>query len=105
MTEQKYLDQRCTICGNKPVRYVKAKGGFLKVCNLCAGVLEMAGLLVEPDRIHAMKLDLAVEEKSPPITLESVLDCVDETYHRNVSEENWHSRVRDNLQEKFGYRG
>ena len=55
MSDIKYLDQHCILCGNKPVRYVKTKGGFHKVCDLCRGVLEMAGLLVEPDTIHAMK--------------------------------------------------
>ena len=56
-----YLDQHCTLCGHKPVRYVKTKGGFHKVCDLCRGVLEMAGLLVEPDVIHAQKVQCDTE--------------------------------------------
>jgi hypothetical protein len=38
----------------------------------------------------------------PPITLAAVLAVVDETHKRNVSEENWHSRVKNALVEKFG---
>ena len=39
--------------------------------------------------------------RMPPITLAAVLDVVDEAYSRNVSEENWHSRVRNCLTAKF----
>jgi hypothetical protein len=38
----------------------------------------------------------------PPITLQAILGCVDEAYSRNVSEENWHSRVRNFLTARFG---
>lgn len=49
----RYLDQHCVLCANKPVRYVKTKGGFHKVCESCATVLKMAGLLVDSERIRA----------------------------------------------------
>jgi len=53
-----YLDQHCALCGNKPVRYVKTKGGFHKVCDSCATVLGRASLLVETDVIHAASMEI-----------------------------------------------
>jgi hypothetical protein len=54
MSARRYLNSRCMLCANSPVFYVKTKGGFYKVCDLCASVLEGAGLLIEPDKIFAM---------------------------------------------------
>jgi hypothetical protein len=53
MNRTNYLDQHCLLCGNKPVRYVKTKGGFYKVCDACRKILETALLLVEGDQIRA----------------------------------------------------
>lgn len=50
----RYLDQHCTLCFKTPVRYAKTPGGFHKVCDACRIVLADAGLLVEPEEIHAM---------------------------------------------------
>ena len=36
-----------------------------------------------------------------PFVLQAVLDVIDETYRRNVSSENWHSRIRNSLVAKF----
>lgn len=49
----KYLNQHCALCFNKPVRYVKTKGGFYKVCDSCRKVLETAFLIIESDVVHA----------------------------------------------------
>ena len=50
----KYLDQHCALCFEKPVRYVKTKGGFWKVCAKCEAVLSNAGLTVEAGIVRAM---------------------------------------------------
>jgi hypothetical protein len=46
-TALRYLDQHCTLCFSKPVRIIKTKGGFHKVCDACRKVLEDAKLTVE----------------------------------------------------------
>jgi hypothetical protein len=58
---------------------------------------------VSPEDQKAMQEDFcgSCGSQMPPITLQAVLDVVDETYRRNVSEENWHSRVRNSLTAKF----
>jgi hypothetical protein len=59
---------------------------------------------VSPEEVKRLQLGFCQScgSQMPPITLQAVLDCVDETYRRNVSDENWHSRVRNSLVEKFG---
>lgn len=37
----------------------------------------------------------------PPITVTAILAVVDEVYSRNISEENWHSRVRNAIVNLF----
>lgn len=39
-----YLDQACLLCSKRPVRYLKTKGGFHKVCDSCREILRKAGL-------------------------------------------------------------
>ena len=52
-SDRKHLDQHCALCGEKPVLYVKTLGGFHKCCDDCIEMLELNGLLVEPEEIHA----------------------------------------------------
>lgn len=54
------LDQHCILCYQKPVNYVKTKGGFHKVCKTCRAVLEAAGLLEREEIVHVMSADPGV---------------------------------------------
>lgn len=57
-----YLDQHCALCFEKPVRYVKTKGSFHKLCHRCELMLRLNGLLVKPDAIHATGTDAGGEK-------------------------------------------
>lgn len=53
------LNQPCQLCLESPVRYVKTKARFFKVCANCEQTLKAGGILVEPRRILLMKSDSA----------------------------------------------
>ena len=57
----RYLDQHCLLRFNKPVRYVKTRGGFYKVCDACRKILETALLVIESDVIHPTAIAKARE--------------------------------------------
>lgn len=53
--KRKKLDQHCALCYERGVSYVKAKGGFWKLCESCEKVLAAANLLEENLAVHAME--------------------------------------------------
>lgn len=53
VVSDKTLDQHCQLCFEKPVRYVKTKGGFWKLCDRCRDIIEIAGLAVPNEIIRA----------------------------------------------------
>ena len=55
MSNPKYLNQRCLLCENTRVRYLKTKGGFYKVCDSCREVLGKADLTEPELRVFAVE--------------------------------------------------
>ncbi len=42
----------CDLCGDRGATYVKLRGGFRRLCNHCANLVEDAGLAVQPDIVR-----------------------------------------------------
>jgi integrase-like protein len=86
---------------------ISSTGEYLRVTDGQAATAVSKALGGRPVWIFWFSEDFQMPDEKktptkPPITLSAVLAVVDETHRRNVSEENWHSRVTNALKEKFG---
>ena len=91
--------RKCPICGG-------IEGCDHSVLERERAALNPTPAMLETDpqkSAEAVKKMQAFYANQPPqLTLQEVLDVVDETYRRNMSGENWKSRVRNSLIAKLG---